>query len=280
MLNFHQTKIYANSLHFYISFLSFIFVLGIVKKQPPNICLMLLKTRGILLRAIKYSETSLILDIYTREKGLKKYIVSGVRKNKARMHANLFQVMSILDIVAYDRPDRDLNRLKEAQSAFLFQRIPFEVPRSAIGLFMIEVTRKAIHDAESNPELYDLLENFLSFLDQTLDSVANIHLLYLLQFSAYLGIMPELDYDTERPFFDLQEGHFTSTVPPHSNYLDETNALLLHQLLESDLQDSCHLKMTATQRKELLHRLLDYYRIHLDHFNTIHAHTILEEILR
>jgi hypothetical protein len=26
--------------------------------------------------------------------------------------------------------------------------------------------------------------------------------------------------------------------------------------------------------------LLDYYRIHLDHFNTIHAHTILEEILR
>lgn len=251
-----------------------------LEKKCPNYVSMLLKTRGILLRAIKYSETSLILDVYTREKGLKKYIVSGVRKNKARMHANLFQVMSILDLVAYDRSDRDLHRLKEAQSAFLYQRIPFEVPRSAIGMFIIEVTRKAIHDAESNPELYDLLENFLSFLDQTPDSIANIHLLYLLQFSAYLGIMPELDYEKKRPFFDLQEGHFTAAVPSHSNYLDESEALLLHQLLECDLREVGHLKMTASERKTLLNHLLDYYRIHLDHFNTIHAHRILEEILR
>lgn len=241
---------------------------------------MLLKTRGILLRSIKYSETSLILDVYTREKGLKKYIVSGVRKNKPRLHANLFQVMSILDLVAYDRPDRDLHRLKEAQAAYVYRSIPFEVPRSAVGMFIIEVTRKAIHDAESNPGLYDLLENYLAFLDQTSKSIANIHLLFLLQFSGFLGIMPELDYERARPFFDLKEGHFITSAPAHDHYLDEELALLLHQLLECELPVVDQLKMTATQRKQLLNQLLDYYRIHLDHFNTIHTHEILEQILR
>jgi DNA repair protein RecO (recombination protein O) len=240
---------------------------------------MLLKTRGILLRAIKYSETSLILDVYTREKGLKKYIVSGVRKNKARMHANLFQVMSILDLVAYDNPNRDLNRIKEAQSAHIYQRIPFEVPRSAIGLFLIEVTRKAIHDSEPNPDLFDFLEHYLTFLDQTPGNLANIHLLFLIQFSAYLGIMPDLDYHSSRPFFDLQEGQFTHSVPPHSNYLDEEEAYLLHQLIESDLTEAGALKIKAAQRKDILGRLLDYFHLHLDHFSDINSHHILGEIL-
>lgn len=240
---------------------------------------MLLKSRGILLRAIKYSETSLILDVYTREKGLKKYIVSGVRKNKARLHANLFQVMSILDLVAYDRPDRDLNRLTEAQSAYIFQRIPFEVPRSAIGQFIIEVTRKAIHDSEANPELFDFLDQYLTFLDQTSGNIANIHLLFLIQFSAYLGVMPDLDYDPSRPFFDLQNGHFTQSIPPHSNYLDEQEAHLLHQLMDCSLSTVENVKMKAAQRKKMLNSLLDYYRLHLDHFGNIHAHHILSEIL-
>jgi len=241
---------------------------------------MLLKTRGILLRAIKYAETSLILDVYTREKGLKKYIVGGVRKSRARMHANLFQVMSIIELVAYDRPDRDLNRLQEAQSAYLYQRIPFEVSRSAIGMFIIEVTRKAIPDTESNPELYELLERYLLFLDQSETPVTNVHLRYLLEFSGYLGILPDLDYQTTHPFFDLQEGCYSATVPPHANYLDEPTALLLHQLLECSLPAVHQLAMSAAQRRELLQRLLDYYRIHLDHFRTIHTHTILAEVLR
>ena len=46
---------------------------------------MLLKTRGIVFRAIHYSETSLIVDIYTEERGLQKYIISGVHSPKARV---------------------------------------------------------------------------------------------------------------------------------------------------------------------------------------------------
>lgn len=240
---------------------------------------MLLKTRGIILKAMKYSETSLIVDVYTREKGLKKYIVSGVRTSKAKIHANLFQVMSILDLVVYDRPDKDLHRMKEAQSAVIYQRIPFEITRSAIGMFLVEVTRKTIQESESNPELFDFLSQYLLFLDQSNTSTANIHLLFLIQFSAYLGIMPALDYDPQHPFFDLQEGIFVQEVPPHGHYLDQELSFKFHQILECSLEQAAEIKMPTGQRSALLNGLLDYYRLHLDNFPTIHAHTILKEVL-
>ena len=240
---------------------------------------MLLKTRGIILKALKYSETSLIVDVYTREKGLKKYNVSGVRTSKARMHANLFQVMSFLDLVAYDRPDRDLHRLKEAQSAFIYQRIPFEVSRSAIGMFIIEVTRKTIRESESNPDLFDVLAQHLVFLDQTHESTANIHLLFLIQLSAYLGIMPALDYDEVHQVFDLKEGIFVPEAPAHGHYLDPDLSKLFHLLLESSLEQVAEIKMSAQHRTLLLNGLLDYYRLHLDGFPSINAHTILKEVL-
>lgn len=240
---------------------------------------MLLKTRGIILKAMKYSETSLIVDVYTREKGLKKYIVSGVRMSKAKMHANLFQVMSILDLVVYDRPDRDLHRLKEAQSAFIYQRIPFEITRSAIGMFIIEVTRKTIQESESNPELFDLLSQYLLFLDQSNAPMANVHLLFLVHLSAYLGIMPALDYDATYPFFDLQEGIFLQEVPAHGHYMDQASSLIFHHLLDSSLETVNLVRMAAQQRESLLNNLLDYYRLHLDNFPTINAHTILKEVL-
>lgn len=240
---------------------------------------MLLKTRGIILKAMKYSETSLILDVYTREKGLKKYIVSGVRTSRAKMHANLFQVMSILELVVYDRPDRDLHRLKEAQSAFIYQRIPFEITRSAIGMFIIEVTRKTIQESESNPELFDLLSEYILFLDQSNTPLANVHLLFLIHLSAYLGIMPALDYEATHPFFDLQEGIFLQEVPAHGHYMNQDSSIIFHHLLESSLDTVNLVRMSAKQREILLNNLLDYYRLHLDNFPTINAHIILKEVL-
>jgi DNA repair protein RecO (recombination protein O) len=52
---------------------------------------MLYKTRGIVFNHIKYSETSLIVTIYTERYGRQAYIVNGVRGKKARIKANMFQ---------------------------------------------------------------------------------------------------------------------------------------------------------------------------------------------
>lgn len=240
---------------------------------------MLLKTRGIVFKTIKYSETSIIADIYTEKKGLRKYIISGVRTKKAKINASLFQLMTLTDMVVYERESNSLNRTKEVRAAYVYHSLPFEIKRSAIGLFMVEVARKTIIEAEENPSLFNFLFDTFVHLDQSPHNVANLHFIFLLQLSGFLGFEPVDKYSEHTPFFDLKEGIFTASPPVHPYYTDKGHSDLFSQLLQSD-RDHCHLiKMTRAERKKLLQHLLDFFRLHIENFPTINAHTILEEVL-
>ena len=73
------------------------------------------KTKGIVLRVVKYGETSLVVTIFTELFGVQSYIVSGVRTStkKGTGKANLFQPTAILDLVVYHNELKHLNRIKE-----------------------------------------------------------------------------------------------------------------------------------------------------------------------
>lgn len=239
---------------------------------------MLLKTRGIVLRSFKYSETSLITEIYTEAKGLKKYVVSGVRKKKAKVSAGLFQVMSIVDLVAYDREDRELNRIKEIKPAYLYQRLPFNVVRSSVGLFIVELSQKCLRQSEQNEELFQFLYQSFVWLDESPHSVANIHLYFLLKFSDFLGFAPSGECCSDTPFFDLQEGYFVPHQPlKHS--LDESMSHLMDAFCQTSIFEAHLVSLNRVQRHSFLESLIEYYRLHIDNFPTVQAHQILKEVL-
>ena len=64
---------------------------------------MIHKTKGIVIRVVKYGETSVIVSIYTELFGIQSYIVNGVRTSskKASGKASQFQPAAILDLVVY-----------------------------------------------------------------------------------------------------------------------------------------------------------------------------------
>lgn len=239
---------------------------------------MLLKTRGIVFRAMKYSETSLIVDIYTEARGLRKYIISGVRKAKSSVSAGLFQVMSLVDIVAYEREGKDLNRLKEIRPAYIFTTIPFDLRRGAVGLFMAEVARKTIRESEENQQLFEFFFHSFQYLDQTNHSVANLHLHFMLELTTFLGFTPGGDFSQDEPYFDLQEGVFVGETGSHPYFLETSLAKILYQLLETNRENSHEVKIGREERRNLLQNLLDYYRLHIESFPEINAHLILQEV--
>ena len=97
------------------------------------------KTKGIVLRTVKYGDTSLIVTIFTELFGLQSYIVSGVRTStkKGTGKANLFQPTAILDLVVYHNELKHLNRIKEFKWHYLYQHI-FSVQPKMTG-------RKSLH---------------------------------------------------------------------------------------------------------------------------------------
>ena len=242
---------------------------------------MLLKTRGIVFRTIKYGETSVIADIFTEEKGLHTFIAGSVRTAKARMPYSLFQPMTVVDMVAYFRDDESaLNRLKEMRAGEVWTSISFDIRRGAVALFMAEICRKSIHEAEENREMFEFLTNILHWLDTTTHPIANLHLHFLLALSGWLGFQPEAE-DDERAelFFDLREGVFSPVPPSHAQFVEPEPTARLLRLLRSPLESVHEIVMNRAERKTLLEHLLRFYQLHLPGFSDVHTPEVLEMVL-
>lgn len=241
---------------------------------------MIIKTRGIIIRTKKYSESSIIADIYTEAKGLRSYIVSGVRAKKSKFPPGLLQVMSLVDMVAYHRDDKQsMSRIKEIRAAHVFQRLPFEIARRSVGIFMAEITQRTIRESEENADLFQFLFDSFLFLDETTQSVANVHLWFMINLSAHLGFMPGGELDEYNDFFDLKEGQFVPFGFDHTYFLDEELSLILHNLIQVPVEKVHEVDMSRIQRKLLVGHLLDFYALHIENLPKIHSHAILEEVL-
>src|SRR5215216_6467531 len=134
---------------------------------------MLHKTKGIVLRTIKYGETSLVVTMFTELFGLQSYLVNGVRtpNKKGTARANLFQPAAILDLIAYRNEFKNLQRLKEFKWGFLYQHILSDVRKNAVALFMVELLSKCLKQPEANAELFYFVEDALHHLDEASDTV-------------------------------------------------------------------------------------------------------------
>src|SRR3712207_8968448 len=70
------------------------------------------KSKGIVLRSIRYGEADRILDLYTRDSGLVSAIAKGIRRTKSRFGARL-EPLSCVDFVAYH--GRTLDTVTQAE---------------------------------------------------------------------------------------------------------------------------------------------------------------------
>lgn len=235
---------------------------------------MLIKTRGIIFKAIKYSETSLILDVYTEEKGLQKYIISGVRSKGARTKVGILQPTSLVDMVAYYRVNKNMNRIKEIKAGHIYQKIPFDVMRGTIALFLVELAQKTIKEEEANPVLFHFLFDQFTQLDTVDDLPSNFHLYFMAQLAKYLGFAPANEWSIDTPYFDMREGKFEPLEPLHQYTASKEISQHIGLLLKNE-----NATITRKERQIILERLLLYYQLHIENFTGLNTHAILKEVL-
>lgn len=240
---------------------------------------MLAKSKGIILKSTKYSETSLILDIFTESRGLGSYIISGVRKASARSQGALYQVMNILDLVAYEKSQNKLARIKEAKLAYAYQEIPFDVRKSSIALFYIDLFRNAIREQSENQDLYHFIYDWLTHLDTTTSRISNLHLLFSIELAQKIGFEFHNNYSTSSSYFNLENGNFSSAYFPDQYHLDQESSLLLHQLLNQNKESIVEWKISSANRRKLLNQLLSFFKYHVDGFRELKSMEIFRTVL-
>lgn len=239
---------------------------------------MLLTVQGILLRTVKYSETSIIFDVYTLELGLRTYIINGVRKKNARVSPGLIQPMSLVEMVVYHKEDKDINRIKEIKPSYVYQQLHFEVAKGAIGLFMTEIAQKAVKEITPNPALFEFLSNTYQLLDQTTEPIANFASWYMVQFAHQLGLLPHFSDLPATAMFDYSQGVLVERTPTHNYFLTPVHTALLVELQQLNFSQAAQLPILATDRKKLVLKLIEYYQYQIDGFGRINSILILQEI--
>jgi DNA repair protein RecO (recombination protein O) len=126
------------------------------------------KTKGIVLRTIKYGETSVITTVYTELFGIQSYIVKGVRQasKKSSGKGLYFQPAAILDMVVYHNEFKNLNFIKEYQWGYLYEHLLFDVIKNTVSMYIVEMLQHSLKQPEAKPELFYMVEDTLKQLDK------------------------------------------------------------------------------------------------------------------
>lgn len=239
----------------------------------------IVKSEGIILRSKKYSETSLILDVYTQDHGLQALIISGVRKAKSRSQAGVYQVMNIIDVVFYDNQKDTLSRIKEAKIKLQLKTISRNIIKSSIGMLMTEIFRNTIQQKEINPELYLFLKNWFIFLNDKEDGLGNLTIKYMLELSEYIGFQPVNNFDESRPFFDTLEAQFVASDATNKYCVSEALSGVLFRFLQTSRDDIQDIRLDRQSRSDLLDKLIQYFQLHLENFRDLKSIDILRQVL-
>ena len=224
---------------------------------------MLTKTLAIVLHAVKYGESRLIVDMFTRTHGRLSFIVSIPKSAKAKLKKQYFQPLTILEVEADIRPQLQLQKLREARLAVTTISIASDPGKLAIGFFVAEFLFHTLRYPGEDAGVFDYVEGAVRWLEERQEGFANFHLVLLIRLSGWLGCRPNLEGYREGCYFDLREGTFVEQPPLHRDFLMPEDAGKMGLVMRMDFATMHLFRMSHNERNQLLEVILRYYRIHL-----------------
>lgn len=240
---------------------------------------MLHKTRGIVLKTTDFSESSVVVQVFTEKFGLQSYLINGVKKPKAKIKLNILQPLYLLDMVVYHKSAANIQRVSEIRHQPIFLSIPYNIVKSSLAMFINEFLYKAIKQQTADEVLFEFLFHAIEILDRLEHGIANFHLYFLLRLTRFLGFYPDDSFKKNADFFDLVDGCFVSGQTAHKNILVQPQTGQWRELLLSNFDNLQNLQISNQSRRILVDKLIEYYQLHIDGFGQIKSHHVLEEVL-
>ena len=239
---------------------------------------MIVKTRGIVLRIVKYSDVQNIVEAYTEAQGRVSFLVRIPKSRKSRIKSVLFQPLSLLLLEWNSRPTVRLQKLQNAKPAVLFTGIPYEPGKTAMALFLSEFLCGALREEQKNDAMFRYIFLSIEWLDRNATSCANFHLVFLLRLSRFLGFYPNLDDYRPGCFFDMQNSSFSQKEPSHPHFVSPQYAARLPILMRMRYE-TMHKFIFSRDERELLLKITNtYYSLHIPSFPALKSLDVLKEV--
>lgn len=240
---------------------------------------MLHKTRGIVLKSTRHSESSIVCKLYTEKFGLQSYLIHGARRRNAKIPAAILQPLHTLDMVVYHKENGNLQRISEARQSPLFQTIPYDIEKNTIALFLAEVLNKVIKQSESDSPLFEFIYTMITWFDKSSEKTRNFHLFFLLKLTQYLGFYPMApSARQETPKYLRKGASYPIGETWSSINIRSPLSIYWHDLLACKVESINDVSLNTHDRRQLLGHIIAYYQEHIEMIEPLKSRAVLEAI--
>lgn len=235
-------------------------------------------TKAIVLRTIRYSDSRLVVSLFTESHGMVSALVRIARGGRLGGRGALWQLLNILDISMEYRPTADFQKLGEVSMSSPWKDLPYHPVKASISMFLADFLYHSIKEEGENRPLFEFLSNSLTWLDEADGVVADFHLLLMLRMTRFIGILPGVEGYAKGKVYDLKSSGYTAQLPIHGQYLCPERAAWIPLLLGMDYSQMRHLRLNRAERRNMLEVLLLYYRLHVPAFGELQSIDVLREL--
>jgi DNA repair protein RecO (recombination protein O) len=153
----------------------------------------IIKTQGLVLSKLEYSESSKIARIYTKDKGKISVIVKAARSAKSKT-GKIVDPLNIIELVYYEKPTREIQLVSDTALIEHFPNLRADFNATIYATAIAELIDKLIHAEEVNERLFRGALRILQLMDKMPEFSQTLFVKFLFFFSEVLGY--ELNFNS------------------------------------------------------------------------------------
>ena len=233
-------------------------------------------TSAIVFNKIKYGDSSIIVRCFTRDFGMKSYLVKGAYKPKSKLHIAYFEPLHILKIASKHKPNQNLHYFESLELENPYKNIHQNILKQTMVFFIADFLYESLkHYQNINVPLYDYIVTALQWFDLHHQS-NNFHLVFFLKLTQYLGFYPNI---SQGNYFNLETG--CSQKESLGDYVLGGEILSdFLQIYHNNLQTIAQIHISTWQRRRLLEHLITYFSLHLPQFSPPKSLSVLQTFFK
>ncbi|MCQ2286814.1 MAG: DNA repair protein RecO [Bacteroidales bacterium] len=248
---------------------------------------MLVSTKGIVLHRMRYSDSSIIVKIFTENYGVLSFIIKNAFSQKSKITHAFFAPMSLIQLTFIHKNSPSLLYVKEVSFRYHYVDTPFNPIKSSLLLFYNELIYRLLQNYGADERIFSFIEQECISLDQCENLRPDIHLFFMLKLATELGFCPDNNYSATKSYFSVEESCFSSFPQPEGEGLDAEASQYFSSLLNSihgvnaSLQNAPQNFPVANKflRNKVIDILIHFFELHNEQIKEIRSVAVFREIM-
>ena len=126
---------------------------------------MKIKTHAFVLKTTLFKESSLIIRLFTREKGKSTYIIKAAMRQKSPNKA-IYQQLNEVEIDYSHHPKKQIHPVYNTKLLSSWENICADLKKTVLCTSMLEIIDKNYDEEVPDSDTYDTLKSVMSYFNQ------------------------------------------------------------------------------------------------------------------